>query len=151
MHPTREDLTSLVLGTIDDQQAEFIASHVESCRTCEETLQQLETAIEDKLVVAVRHGGCEFPEELESGCERLVEATANLETGPGDSGRTLFQVDLSTEAITIRDYQLLELLGQGGMGAVHRAVHLRLDREVAIKVLTANRVADPMAVQRLRS
>ncbi len=40
-------------------------------------------------------------------------------------------------------YEIVSLLGVGGMGEVHRARDTRLDREVAVKVLSAAHVADP--------
>jgi serine/threonine protein kinase len=46
-------------------------------------------------------------------------------------------------------YRLERLLGQGGMGAVYLARDLALDRPVAIKFISPDRAADPVARQRL--
>ena len=46
------------------------------------------------------------------------------------------------------EYELIEKLGQGGMGTVYRALHTKLGREVALKVLPKGKVADERAVAR---
>ncbi|TXS96602.1 protein kinase [Parahaliea maris] len=42
----------------------------------------------------------------------------------------------------IPGYEIYEQLGRGGMASVYRALHLNLDREVAIKVIDTDRIAD---------
>ncbi len=46
------------------------------------------------------------------------------------------------------NYEILQQLGAGGMGEVYRAKDTRLDREVAIKTLSVERLAQPEALAR---
>jgi len=45
-------------------------------------------------------------------------------------------------------YQVLTPLGAGGMGEVYRAMDTRLEREVAVKVISAHRMDEPDALAR---
>ena len=47
-------------------------------------------------------------------------------------------------------YEVLERLGQGGMGAVYRAKRLHIGDEVAVKVLHTDLVVEPHAIERFR-
>lgn len=48
----------------------------------------------------------------------------------------------------IGDYQVKHLIGSGGMGEVYLAEHVRMQRDVAVKILRSDRMQDPSAIER---
>ena len=49
------------------------------------------------------------------------------------------------------DYDLIEKIGQGGMGVIYRARQQKLNRVVAVKMIRAGKLASPSDIQRFQS
>jgi serine/threonine protein kinase len=114
--------------------------------------------------VEARQHSAAMPGDLAAEVERAQECIEMLAllwptTGSkaGNGGATPRPGQALTEAprplgerTSLGRFQLLEVLGQGGMGTVYRALHTRLDRVVALKVLNPLWVKDPDSLTRFR-
>jgi eukaryotic-like serine/threonine-protein kinase len=64
-------------------------------------------------------------------------------------GTLLAEADLWTEDMVIRGkYQILSKIGQGGMGAVYKALHLRFKELRALKVISPELMSNPIFLKR---
>ncbi|MCL4206273.1 MAG: protein kinase [Pirellulaceae bacterium] len=149
--PSRQQLNEFLVGTLPPDDADTISAHLESCTTCQESLQTLDDG-QDSLIGLLRQPAPRDEYAAEPARGRLVDAAKGLlaATAAGGGRTTTVVPDDQTIAATtdLGEYELFEKLGQGGMGAVYKARQKKLKRIVAIKLLPKERLADPKAVAR---
>ncbi len=80
-------------------------------------------------------------------CGRQLPATA--EFCPYDGNR-LPPPELLAGTLIDGKYQVEALIGKGGMGSVYKALHVHLNRQVALKTLRVNVLADAAVLERFR-
>ena len=149
---SRDELRNFTLGRLQETLARSIESHIDVCPACEETVAILDDATDSLL------------RELRTGARQELDAPSANEPALQMAMAELEQVNVAQLAseqfpdhqhsgdtpLKLRDYELIEPLGFGGMGTVYRARHARLERMVALKLLPARRMQDPSAVTRFQ-
>lgn len=141
-HPDKERLIAFGLGKLDLDDAVDIETHLNECDDCCDTLLNLK---DDTFIGLVR-------QSADSILDRPV-ADGHFNSTTTAPFPSLPAADLDLVPGELRDhprYQVLELIGKGGMGLVFKAEHKLMNRTVALKVINPKLIRDDEAVRRFR-
>ena len=144
--PTRDDLVRLARDELPKEQFDSVGDHVATCSRCEEVFAQIEDS-PDRLAKSLRRITLD---DLES-------ARAEIESDSGNDTATSVwnhfasvepkanQRTLLTTPCQLGQYQILRMIGRGGMGEVYEARHMQLEVPRAVKVIRGSRQDDPVS------
>ncbi|MCS7468596.1 protein kinase [Stieleria sp. ICT_E10.1] len=132
-HPSREELSAYSLGQLPEERAVAIDTHISQCEPCCETIVELSS--EDTFAGLLQEAG-RLPTDLTLDSDCLTAKSS------------LTSEHIPAPLAEHPRYEIVRLIGKGGMGDVYEARHRMMERTVALKVIKQELMRKPEAVDR---
>ena len=151
-HPPADNLVRLRLGQLSETDSQVVEAHLASCASCRGVLVALRSDSRGTLpgtFAPAEVGPASLPLVGEAATLAAIRGSHPASSGvPGDSARRA--TCRSRVGCSSALPPPLEMLGAGGMGAVYRARHLLMERDVALKVINPALMGSSTMVERFR-
>ncbi|MDA0917755.1 MAG: protein kinase [Planctomycetota bacterium] len=149
--PDAEKLHDLIASNLADDESRDVERHLESCHACQAILDKqcdfinAIPGLRSPIASAVEADDRLSGERI----RKLARAVRNHHSGEvQDSFMSDVETSQNDSLPAISGYHVQKELGRGGMGIVLKARHVRMQRDVAIKILSAASLQDEFAVDR---
>ena len=117
-HPTPEELGAYSLGQLPADEAAAIESHISECEPCCDTIVSLSS--DDTFVGLLKEA-------------RQLPTDQTVDHGVATPSSLC--PDIPVQLAEHPRYEIVGLIGKGGMGDVYQARHRKMERTVALKVI----------------
>ena len=132
-HPSKEQLRAFNLGQLSLAEADFVEDHIHRCRPRSKIF--VEMVPEDPFVRLLKET-IQLPSS-----QTLQHETYSAHYLPNNEG-------IPPSLANHPRYEIIGLIGKGGMGDVYKARHLMMDRTVALKIINRELVRKAEVVNR---
>lgn len=130
-HPSPEQLSAYNLGQLPPDEASTVESHISECEPCCDTIMSLSS---DDTFVGILKEARQLPPDQTSG-QDAVPSPSSCQEVPAQLAQH-------------PRYEIVRLIGKGGMGDVYEARHRKMERRVALKVINRGLVQKAEAIDR---
>jgi serine/threonine protein kinase len=150
--PSDEQFAGLLADALSTAERHTVARHVEGCPRCQEKLARLTGTPDTEAWRRAEHParGSEVEEGMLRRLKGKPPTSAPTRLDRAERSRNT-SLPTDCDQLAVPGYEILGVLGRGGMGAVYQARQLALQRTVALKVVLTELHGDPKHLARFRA